>query len=160
MVSSVSSSRFSLMIFGSGITRSANFITESSKVAENSSIWQFLLSSLNNSKGSDQTRFFLLFSTPDFSEKNPPVDSDALVPMALHSDHHISLVQHKHCDLLWVNKFVLGAPVKDCARCSDHNLLLQLDASLHWKAPTVTTNGWLNTTKFRQTPQIWPFKHT
>lgn len=52
--------------------------------------------------------------------------------MTLHGDHHISLVQHKHCNPLWVNELVLGTPVEDGARCSDDNLLLQLSASLHW----------------------------
>uniref|UniRef100_A0A3Q2QG48 Uncharacterized protein n=1 Tax=Fundulus heteroclitus TaxID=8078 RepID=A0A3Q2QG48_FUNHE len=63
--------------------------------------------------------------------ENPPVDTDALVPMALHGDHHVGFVQHKHCDLLGVNELVLGAPVQDCAWCPNDNLLLQLDASRH-----------------------------
>lgn len=42
MVSSVSSSRFSLMMFGSGTIVSANLHTDSSKVAEKRSIWHSL----------------------------------------------------------------------------------------------------------------------
>lgn len=62
---------------------------------------------------------------------NPPMDTYALVPMTLCGDHHISLIQHKHANLLGVDVPVLGAPVKDCAWCSNDNLLLQLGASLH-----------------------------
>uniref|UniRef100_A0A8C9YQY7 Uncharacterized protein n=1 Tax=Sander lucioperca TaxID=283035 RepID=A0A8C9YQY7_SANLU len=63
--------------------------------------------------------------------QNPPMDPNALVPVALRGDHHISLVEHKHRNLLGVNELVLGAPVEDCAWCSNDNLLLQLHASLH-----------------------------
>lgn len=59
------------------------------------------------------------------------MDTYALVPMTLCGDHHISLVQHKHSNLLWVDELVLGAPVEDCTRRSYDNLLLQLGASLH-----------------------------
>uniref|UniRef100_A0A3Q3F4K7 Uncharacterized protein n=1 Tax=Labrus bergylta TaxID=56723 RepID=A0A3Q3F4K7_9LABR len=65
-----------------------------------------------------------------FSERNKPVDANALVPVTLCRNHHICLVQHKHCDLLWVNELVFGAPVEDRAWCSNDNLLLQLDASI------------------------------
>uniref|UniRef100_A0A3B4XYD6 Uncharacterized protein n=1 Tax=Seriola lalandi dorsalis TaxID=1841481 RepID=A0A3B4XYD6_SERLL len=63
--------------------------------------------------------------------QSSPVDTNALVPMTLRGDHHISLVQHKHSDLLGVDELVLGAPVEDCAWCPNDNLVLQLDASLH-----------------------------
>uniref|UniRef100_A0A3Q3LAU5 Uncharacterized protein n=1 Tax=Mastacembelus armatus TaxID=205130 RepID=A0A3Q3LAU5_9TELE len=53
-----------------------------------------------------------------------PLDANALVSMTLCSDHHISLIQYKHCNFLGVNEFVLGAPVKDCTWCSNDNLLL------------------------------------
>uniref|UniRef100_A0A665UTG8 Uncharacterized protein n=1 Tax=Echeneis naucrates TaxID=173247 RepID=A0A665UTG8_ECHNA len=43
----------------------------------------------------------------------PPMDTNTLVPMTLCGDHHIRLVQHKHCDLLGVNELVLGAPVQN-----------------------------------------------
>lgn len=66
------------------------------------------------------------------TERSAPVDSNALVPVALGGDHHISLIQHKHGDLFGVNELVLGAPVVDCARCTNDNLLLQLGSSLHW----------------------------
>lgn len=66
------------------------------------------------------------------TERSAPVDSNALVPVALGGDHHISLIQHKHSDLFGVNELVLGAPVVDCARCTNDNLLLQLGSSLHW----------------------------
>lgn len=59
------------------------------------------------------------------------MDTYALVPMTLCGDHHISLIQHKHSNLLGVDELVLGAPVEDRAWCSYDNLLLQLDASLH-----------------------------
>lgn len=58
------------------------------------------------------------------------MDANTLVPMSLCGDHHISLIQHKHSNLLGVNELVLGAPVEDCAWCSNDNLLLQLLASL------------------------------
>uniref|UniRef100_A0A3B5Q0N3 Uncharacterized protein n=1 Tax=Xiphophorus maculatus TaxID=8083 RepID=A0A3B5Q0N3_XIPMA len=76
-----------------------------------------------------------------FVEQKPPVDPDALVPMTLHGDHHISFIQHKHCDLLWVNKLVLGAPVKDGAWGSNDNLLLQLDMSPFQDLTSVPSNG-------------------
>lgn len=59
------------------------------------------------------------------------MDPYALVPMTLCGDHHISLVQNKHSNLLGVDELVLGAPVENCAWRSDDNLLLQLDASHH-----------------------------
>ena len=73
MVSNVSSSRFSLMIFGSGTTFWANFQTESSKVAEKSSIWQFLGSIL-------QGRAQVLGMTPTerFSGRNRSTASPSL----------------------------------------------------------------------------------
>uniref|UniRef100_A0A8C8DUV0 Uncharacterized protein n=1 Tax=Oryzias sinensis TaxID=183150 RepID=A0A8C8DUV0_9TELE len=61
--------------------------------------------------------------------QNSPLDSDALVPEALSGDHHVGLVQHKHADFLEVDHLVLGAPVQECSRRSDDDLLLQLDAS-------------------------------
>lgn len=60
-----------------------------------------------------------------------PMDAYALVSVSLRGDHYIRLVQDKHSDLLGVDELVLGAPVKDRARRSDHNLLLQWDASVH-----------------------------
>lgn len=60
-----------------------------------------------------------------------PMDAYALVPVSLRGDHDICLVQDKHSDLLGVDQLVLGAPVEDRARRSDHNLLLQWDASVH-----------------------------
>lgn len=143
MVSSVSSSRFSLMMLGSGTTRSANFHTESSKVAEKRSIWHFSVSSLWGYKEMPkniatreprcQRKVLGFHRWLLCSESNAPVDPYALVPMTLCGDHHVSLVEHKHSNLLGVNELVLGAPVEDGARCSDNNLLLQLSASLHWK---------------------------
>uniref|UniRef100_A0A3Q0S9N5 Uncharacterized protein n=1 Tax=Amphilophus citrinellus TaxID=61819 RepID=A0A3Q0S9N5_AMPCI len=59
------------------------------------------------------------------------LSASALVPVTLCGNHHISLIQHKHSNLLGVNDLVLGAPVEDCAWCTDDNLLLQLDSSLH-----------------------------
>uniref|UniRef100_A0A3Q3IQQ0 Uncharacterized protein n=1 Tax=Monopterus albus TaxID=43700 RepID=A0A3Q3IQQ0_MONAL len=46
--------------------------------------------------------------------KLAPMDTNALVPMTLCANHHISLIQHKHCNLLGVNGLELGAPVEDC----------------------------------------------
>uniref|UniRef100_A0A3Q1GPC7 Uncharacterized protein n=1 Tax=Acanthochromis polyacanthus TaxID=80966 RepID=A0A3Q1GPC7_9TELE len=40
------------------------------------------------------------------------LSASALVLMTLRGNHHISLVQHKHSNLLGVNVLVLGAPVK------------------------------------------------
>lgn len=59
------------------------------------------------------------------------MDAYALVAVSLRGDHDIRLVQDKHGDLLGVDEMVLGAPVKDRAWRSDHNLLLQWDASFH-----------------------------
>lgn len=59
------------------------------------------------------------------------MDTNALVSVTLCGNHHISLVQHKHGDLLGVDELVLGAPVEDRAWCSNDDLLLQLDSSLH-----------------------------
>lgn len=72
------------------------------------------------------------------------MDTYALVPMTLRGDHHVGLVQHKHSDLLGVDELVLGAPVKDCAWCSNDNLFLQLDTSLHW---TECRNSCIHITK-------------
>uniref|UniRef100_A0A8C2WPX3 Uncharacterized protein n=1 Tax=Cyclopterus lumpus TaxID=8103 RepID=A0A8C2WPX3_CYCLU len=56
--------------------------------------------------------------------QNPPMDPYALVPMTLCGDHHISLVKHKHSNLVGVNKLVLRAPVEHCAWSSNDNLFL------------------------------------
>uniref|UniRef100_A0A668VBF9 Uncharacterized protein n=1 Tax=Oreochromis aureus TaxID=47969 RepID=A0A668VBF9_OREAU len=66
-----------------------------------------------------------LFDGIQIHRQLAPVDSNALVPVALGGDHHISLIQHKHSDLFGVNELVLGAPVVDCARCTNDNLLLE-----------------------------------
>uniref|UniRef100_A0A667ZKB7 Uncharacterized protein n=1 Tax=Myripristis murdjan TaxID=586833 RepID=A0A667ZKB7_9TELE len=46
----------------------------------------------------------------------PPLDANALVLMTLCGYHDISLIQHKHSDLLWVDKLQLCAPKKH--RCT------------------------------------------
>lgn len=46
-----------------------------------------------------------------FSEGSPPLDANALVLMTLCGYHDISLIQHKHSDLLWVDELQLCAPV-------------------------------------------------
>lgn len=66
------------------------------------------------------------------------MDAYALVPVSLGGDHYIRLVQDKHSDLLGVDELVLGAPVKDCARRSDHNLFLQWDTFVHWRRESRT----------------------
>lgn len=73
------------------------------------------------------------------------MDPYAVVPVTLRGDHHIGLIQHKHCNLLRVDEFVLVAPVEDCARCSNDNLLLQLDTPLHCKrnSRSSVTENWL-----------------
>ena len=73
MVSSVSSSRFSLMMFGSGTTFWANFQTESSKVAEKSSIWQFLGSILQG-----KAQAFNMTPTECFTGRNRSTASPGL----------------------------------------------------------------------------------
>uniref|UniRef100_A0A669DPA3 Secreted protein n=1 Tax=Oreochromis niloticus TaxID=8128 RepID=A0A669DPA3_ORENI len=70
-----------------------------------------------------------LFDGIQIHRQLAPVDSNALVPVALGGDHHISLIQHKHSDFFGVNELVLGAPIVDCARCTNDNLLLQLEIS-------------------------------
>lgn len=59
------------------------------------------------------------------------MDAEALVAVTLYGDHHVSFVQHKHADLLGIDVLVLGAPVEERARRSDHYLLLHSDSSLH-----------------------------
>lgn len=66
------------------------------------------------------------------------MDAYALVAVPLRGDHHIRLVQDEHGDLLGVDEMVLGAPVEDGARRSDHNLLLQWDASFHCRGNSCT----------------------
>lgn len=60
-----------------------------------------------------------------------PLDANALVLVTLCGDHDVCLVQNKHFNFLWVDEFELLAPVQDCARSADHNLLLELHPSLH-----------------------------
>lgn len=60
------------------------------------------------------------------------MDTDALVLMTLCRNHHISLIQHKHRNLLGVDDLKLGTQVQDCAWRSNDNLLLQFFPSLHW----------------------------
>lgn len=60
------------------------------------------------------------------------MDADALVPMALRRDHDISLVEHEKADFLWVDEFILAAPIQERAWGPDNNLLLELGASLLW----------------------------
>uniref|UniRef100_A0A667XGT5 Uncharacterized protein n=1 Tax=Myripristis murdjan TaxID=586833 RepID=A0A667XGT5_9TELE len=43
-------------------------------------------------------------------------------------NHDVRLIQHKHLDLLGINKLELGAPVQHGAWCANDNLLLQLHA--------------------------------
>uniref|UniRef100_A0A8C5CX34 Uncharacterized protein n=1 Tax=Gadus morhua TaxID=8049 RepID=A0A8C5CX34_GADMO len=62
-----------------------------------------------------------------------PLNPDALVLMSLGGDHDVRLVQNKHADLLWVKELQLEAPVKDGARRSDHDVLLDvLSAIFKW----------------------------
>uniref|UniRef100_A0A3B3ZTA6 Uncharacterized protein n=1 Tax=Periophthalmus magnuspinnatus TaxID=409849 RepID=A0A3B3ZTA6_9GOBI len=42
----------------------------------------------------------------------PPYRAYALVLVALCGDHHVSLVQHKHRNLHWVDHSVFGAPIE------------------------------------------------
>uniref|UniRef100_H2SQ26 Uncharacterized protein n=1 Tax=Takifugu rubripes TaxID=31033 RepID=H2SQ26_TAKRU len=66
--------------------------------------------------------------------QNPPLDADALVPVALHGDHHIGLVQHEHGDLLGVDGLPLGAPVVDGAGRPDDDLR-RLRSATHFGCP-------------------------
>uniref|UniRef100_A0A673ZEW2 Uncharacterized protein n=1 Tax=Salmo trutta TaxID=8032 RepID=A0A673ZEW2_SALTR len=70
-----------------------------------------------------------------FYMENSPLDPDALVLVTLCGDHDISLVQDKDADLLGVDDLQFRAPVQDCARCPDDNLLLKLCPSVHCSAP-------------------------
>lgn len=53
--------------------------------------------------------------------------------MALHRNHHVGFIQHKHGDLLGVEGLLFGAPVVDGARRPDDDLLLHLGSFRHWK---------------------------
>uniref|UniRef100_A0A8D2P2B5 Uncharacterized protein n=1 Tax=Zosterops lateralis melanops TaxID=1220523 RepID=A0A8D2P2B5_ZOSLA len=60
-----------------------------------------------------------------------PLNADALVLVALGGNHHISLIQHKHLDLLGIYEFQFGTPVQHGAGCADDDLLRDLLPSLH-----------------------------
>uniref|UniRef100_A0A3P8WL00 Uncharacterized protein n=1 Tax=Cynoglossus semilaevis TaxID=244447 RepID=A0A3P8WL00_CYNSE len=62
----------------------------------------------------------------------PPLDSNALVTMTLRGDHHISLIQDKQSDVFGVNILELGAPIENCAWCSDDNLLIYMLTVFLW----------------------------
>uniref|UniRef100_A0A8D2QNU2 Uncharacterized protein n=1 Tax=Zosterops lateralis melanops TaxID=1220523 RepID=A0A8D2QNU2_ZOSLA len=55
-----------------------------------------------------------------------PLNADALVLVALGGNHHISLIQHKHLDLLGIYEFQFGTPVQHGAGCADDDLLRDL----------------------------------
>lgn len=83
------------------------------------------------------------------------MDTNTLISMTLCCDHHISLVQNKHGNLLGVNKLVFCAPVEECAWCSNDNLLLYLFASLHWAESRRWYSKATNTNcKISSVPQI------
>uniref|UniRef100_A0A8C5Q9I3 Uncharacterized protein n=1 Tax=Leptobrachium leishanense TaxID=445787 RepID=A0A8C5Q9I3_9ANUR len=58
--------------------------------------------------------------------RHSPLDSDALILVSLRSDHHIGFIEHKHLDLLGIDKPQLGAPVQHGTRRADHNLLRKI----------------------------------
>lgn len=59
------------------------------------------------------------------------VDAYALVLVALKRDHHVRLIQHKHGDLLDVEKPELDAPVQHFARSADHYVFVYVGPSHH-----------------------------
>lgn len=65
------------------------------------------------------------------TRESSPLNADALVLVSLCGDHDISLVQNKHFDLFRVDELQLDAPVQNCPRCADDDLLLDLNATLH-----------------------------
>uniref|UniRef100_A0A8C1V875 Uncharacterized protein n=1 Tax=Cyprinus carpio TaxID=7962 RepID=A0A8C1V875_CYPCA len=65
--------------------------------------------------------------------EDSPLNADALVLVSLCGDHHIGLVQNKHFDLFGVDELQLNAPVQNRPRCADDDLLLDLNATLHWQ---------------------------
>lgn len=72
------------------------------------------------------------FAIKSFSDQTEiPLDTYALVLMALGGNHHISFIQNKHLDLLGVDELELLTPVQDSTRSTNHNLFLQLCSSLH-----------------------------
>uniref|UniRef100_A0A673JSQ0 Uncharacterized protein n=1 Tax=Sinocyclocheilus rhinocerous TaxID=307959 RepID=A0A673JSQ0_9TELE len=57
--------------------------------------------------------------------RNPvPLDTNALVLMALCGDHDISFIQDEHLDLPGVDEFKLLAPIQNSARSANHDLFL------------------------------------
>lgn len=60
-----------------------------------------------------------------------PLDTDALVLVALHGDHDVGLVQDKHLNLLGVDHLFFGQPVGHGAGGADHDLLLDFTSSRH-----------------------------
>lgn len=58
-------------------------------------------------------------------ESNPvPLDTNALVLMALCGDHDISFIQDEHLDPLGLDEFKLLAPIQNCTGSANHDLFL------------------------------------
>uniref|UniRef100_A0A8D2HTM1 Uncharacterized protein n=1 Tax=Urocitellus parryii TaxID=9999 RepID=A0A8D2HTM1_UROPR len=60
-----------------------------------------------------------------------PLDTDALILVALSGYHHVSFIQNKHLDPSGVNEPELGAPVQDGPWGTNDNLLTDLLTSFH-----------------------------
>lgn len=71
------------------------------------------------------------YENPFSDQTEIPLDTYALVLMALGGNHHISFIQNKHLDLLGFDELQLLTPVQDSTRSTNHNLFRQLCSSLH-----------------------------
>uniref|UniRef100_A0A4X2JTB9 Uncharacterized protein n=1 Tax=Vombatus ursinus TaxID=29139 RepID=A0A4X2JTB9_VOMUR len=60
-----------------------------------------------------------------------PLDADTLILMALGGYHHVSFIQNEHLDLFGINEFQLGAPIQNCARGTNYDLLADLLTSFY-----------------------------
>lgn len=87
----------------------------------------------HNRSYNQQAVFVYLLACSSNTGLSSPLNADALVLVSLCGDHHISLVQNKHFDLFRVNELQLNAPVQNRPRCADDDLLLDLNATLHWQ---------------------------
>uniref|UniRef100_A0A6I8RDW2 Uncharacterized protein n=1 Tax=Xenopus tropicalis TaxID=8364 RepID=A0A6I8RDW2_XENTR len=68
--------------------------------------------------------------------QHPPIshsllDADALILVSLSGDHHVCFIEHKHLNLLGINKPEFGAPVEHRSRRADNNMLWNLLPALH-----------------------------
>uniref|UniRef100_A0A673LWD4 Uncharacterized protein n=1 Tax=Sinocyclocheilus rhinocerous TaxID=307959 RepID=A0A673LWD4_9TELE len=82
--------------------------------------------------------------------KNPvPLDTNALVLMALCGDHDISFIQDEHLDLPGVDEFKLLAPIQNSTRSANHDLTVQKILTSKIKALTFVSSDGIHQLDFR-----------